>query len=115
MKQVWKLGGIPFQSTGAVVIALCLSADWLANWKEGGLFERVSQWLGNISYSTYLLHFPIQLALLIFTRLVHPLEFESAATLAAYAVLVMTLGALSFRFFEKPAKEWVLAFKSATR
>jgi peptidoglycan/LPS O-acetylase OafA/YrhL len=63
----------------------------------------------------HLLHFPIQLILLIFTTLVHPLIFESTGTLAAYVALVMALGVLSFRFFEKPAKEWVLASKSATR
>ena len=117
MKPVWELGGIPFQTTGAcaVVISLCLTADWLAKWQEDGLFQRASQWLGNISYSTYLLHFPIQLVLLIFTTLVHPLVFESTGTLAAYVVLVMAFGVLSFRFFEKPAKDWVLASKSATR
>jgi peptidoglycan/LPS O-acetylase OafA/YrhL len=70
---------------------------------------------GNISYPAHLLHFSIQLALLIFTRLVQESRLIQMPAGAAYAAPVITLGVLSLRFFEKPAKEWVLASKSATR
>jgi len=60
--------------------------------------------LGDISYSTYLLHFPMQLALaLIAARFALTPQFfmQGWVMIAFYAVLIV-LGALSYRFFERP-------------
>ncbi len=60
--------------------------------------------LGDISYSTYLLHFPLQLALVLIA--VHaglePEFFMQGWVLAAFYVVLIALGALSYRFFERP-------------
>jgi peptidoglycan/LPS O-acetylase OafA/YrhL len=79
------------------VLALALREDVRAR----------SSWLGflgDISYSTYLLHFPLQLglALLAAHYAWSPASFmQGWVMLAFYAVLIM-LGALSYRFFERP-------------
>ncbi len=60
--------------------------------------------LGDISYSTYMLHFPMQLALaLIAARLALTPQFfmQGWVMLAFYAVLI-GLGTLSYRYFERP-------------
>ncbi|HSZ75101.1 MAG TPA: acyltransferase family protein, partial [Rhizomicrobium sp.] len=80
------------------------------------LRERVSgrsyKWLGflgDISYSTYLIHFPMQLALaLIAARLALTPDFfmQGWVMIAFYAVLI-TLGATSYRYFERPMQHWI--------
>ena len=65
--------------------------------------------LGDISYATYLIHFPMQLTLaLIATRLALTPQFfmQGWVMIAFYAVLI-GLGALSYRFFEKPLQNWL--------
>jgi peptidoglycan/LPS O-acetylase OafA/YrhL len=62
--------------------------------------------LGDISYSTYLIHFPLQLALaLLAVRFAWTPEtfMQDWVMLAFYAVLIL-LGAISYRFFERPTQ-----------
>ncbi len=61
-------------------------------------------WLGDISYSTYLWHFPVQIALVILSATLVPLNFSSPATLAAYVSLTLAISTLSFHYFETPAQ-----------
>lgn len=65
--------------------------------------------LGDISYSTYLIHFPMQLTLaLIATRLALKPDFfmRGWVMIAFYAVLI-ALGTASYRFFERPVQHWI--------
>ena len=60
--------------------------------------------LGDISYSTYLIHFPMQLTLaLVAARFALEPQFfmQGWVMLAFYAVLI-ALGWLSYRYFERP-------------
>jgi peptidoglycan/LPS O-acetylase OafA/YrhL len=62
--------------------------------------------LGDISYSTYLIHFPLQLTLaLLAARFAWTPEtfMQGWVMLAFYAVLI-GLGALSYRYFERPMR-----------
>jgi peptidoglycan/LPS O-acetylase OafA/YrhL len=74
-------------------------------------------WLGDISYSTYLWHFPVQLALVAFSAAALPLPFASPALLALYVGLVLAVSTLSYRYFEAPARaairRWALARRPA--
>jgi peptidoglycan/LPS O-acetylase OafA/YrhL len=74
----------------------------------GGRYESLSG-LGDISYSTYLLHFPLQLALATAAlRLAIPAAaFRSGAVMVGFFALLIGLGALSYRFFERPAQEMI--------
>lgn len=69
-------------------------------------------WLGNlgdVSYSTYLIHFPMQLslALLAVPLGLTPLFFMDGAVMIAFLVVLIGLGALSYRFFERPMQDWL--------
>lgn len=85
-----------------LVIVLALADDALR------LVTRRLRWLGDISYSSYLLHFPLQLAVvtwLAWTGL--EIDFRSPLTLAAFFVLLILLSLLCYRYFERPAMQWL--------
>ncbi|HEX4301148.1 MAG TPA: acyltransferase [Rhizomicrobium sp.] len=60
--------------------------------------------LGDISYSTYLLHFPMQLTLAVIAgRLaLTPQFFMQGWVMVAFYAVLIALGTLSYRFFERP-------------
>ena len=60
--------------------------------------------LGDISYSTYMVHFPMQLTLALLA--LHfgwkPTDFMSGFVMIAFYAAMITLGALSYNYFERP-------------
>jgi peptidoglycan/LPS O-acetylase OafA/YrhL len=80
------------------LIALALHEQVL-----GGRYERFS-FLGDISYSTYLLHFPMQLLLanIAVRQGWLPQDFMSPFVLIAFYAVLVGLGFLTYRFFERP-------------
>jgi peptidoglycan/LPS O-acetylase OafA/YrhL len=64
-------------------------------------------WLGEISYSTYLWHMPVQIVLIIFSAKVAQIPFSSPWALALYFALVFVVSTLSYRYFEVPARGWM--------
>ncbi|MEI9991036.1 MAG: acyltransferase [Rhizomicrobium sp.] len=65
--------------------------------------------LGDISYATYLIHFPLQLALaLVANRYdLEPQFFMQGWVLAAFYVVLIGLGALSYNFLERPLQTFL--------
>jgi peptidoglycan/LPS O-acetylase OafA/YrhL len=86
----------------------CLLAIAAQDWAMLAKWQRPVQFAGNLTYSSYLLHFPLQLAVAIrvaVSGIVLPIT--SGWFLAAY--LGVTLGAamLCYRWFEMPAQRWI--------
>jgi peptidoglycan/LPS O-acetylase OafA/YrhL len=73
-------------------------------------------YLGSISYSIYLVHFPIQLALYTFfvAESVHP-DFRSRWLFLGFMALVVTIASLTYRYIEVPAKRWITPRRQARR
>lgn len=78
--------------------------------QEGGasLWRRF-RWLGDASYGIYLWHFPVQLVLLLSVPglATDHIVARSPAFLILFLCLVVALAAASYRYFEKPARNWV--------
>ena len=71
--------------------------------------------LGNMTYSSYLWHFPLQLlAALVFIHHPGDLPAQSPFWLLGYLAVTYALAALSYRFIEHPAQGW-LRNKAALR
>jgi peptidoglycan/LPS O-acetylase OafA/YrhL len=97
----WFLIGFDFFLCPITVLALAMRESagrktpvWLAN-------------LGDVSYSTYLIHFPLQLSLaLLATRFaLTPAFFMNGGVMIAFLVVLIGLGALSYRYFERPMQD----------
>jgi peptidoglycan/LPS O-acetylase OafA/YrhL len=93
-----------------VIFAVCLVLSFarLGEIRAGALFKRAA-FLGNATYSSYLLHFPIQLALVIavdaagYSRAI----FFSPTVMVAYLALVIVLSLAVYHLFELPAQKWI--------
>ena len=70
---------------------------------------------GNMTYSSYLLHFPLQLAIVLcFAAAGRPVPIYSGALFAVYLLTVLLLSYVTFRFFEAPAQDFIRnAFRPA--
>jgi len=70
---------------------------------------------GNMTYSSYLLHFPLQLAIVLcFAAAGRPVPVYSGALFTVYLLTVLLLSYVAFRFFEAPAQDFIRnAFRPA--
>jgi len=92
-----------------VLYPLTLIAAALAEtrWKFG---KRVS-FLGDISYSMYLIHFPLQLAvvILVIRMKVYPSVFYSPIFFVLFITVLVLLSIGSHKYLEMPAQRWIRA------
>jgi peptidoglycan/LPS O-acetylase OafA/YrhL len=99
-----------FVAAPLTILALALDEQLLV-----GRYRGVS-WLGDISYSTYMIHVPMQmcLALVALSFGLEPEEFMSPWVLIAFLGVLIGLGYLSFRYFERPTQRWLRGSNLAT-
>ena len=91
-----------------VVVPLTLAALALHEELYGGSWSRYAL-LGDISYSTYLIHFPMQLALALIALRVGlvPDNFMHWYVMLGFYVVLIGLGALSYFRFERPVQSLI--------
>lgn len=77
------------------------------------LLERFA-WLGDISYSLYLWHFPLQLTIMLvmarYSPLVRTAVFGSPVSFVVFLAVACGLAWLSYRWFEMPARRGLKVF-----
>lgn len=73
---------------------------------RGHLGQRLS-FIGNISYSSYLIHFPLQLIFIILIGFLgmDASFFDTVYSLLVFFLVLIVLSMMSFRFFEIPAQK----------
>jgi peptidoglycan/LPS O-acetylase OafA/YrhL len=81
--------------TPAIILGFALNEQRLRPLTSG------LRWLGEISYSTYLLHFPIMLVLVTIGAQLNP---ASHIHMILYLASVILLALMCFRFFERPVQ-----------
>jgi peptidoglycan/LPS O-acetylase OafA/YrhL len=86
----------------------CLLVLLARDWPILVRAQRPIRFAGNLTYSSYLLHFPLQLllAIAVATTGILP-KLTSPAFLAAYLGITLGISALSYRYFELPAQQWL--------
>lgn len=88
------------------ILALALSETY-----RGHLGRRFSM-VGNLTYSSYLLHFPLQLVVFEITRYIGIANsfFYSSLSMIVFFVLLIPICLLSYYYFETPAQKHVRVF-----
>lgn len=73
------------------------------------LVQKPLTFLGDISYSTYLVHYPLQMALYALSLAVFPwINYASPVVLLLYVASVVGVAALTHRLVELPCQGWLL-------
>ena len=63
---------------------------------------------GNMTYSSYLLHVPLQLTVVTFcAHMGFRIPFYSPYFFLCYIVVTLILASLCYRYFEMPAQRWL--------
>lgn len=91
-----------------LVAVPCLMVLAARHWPALERAERTIQFAGNLTYSSYLLHFPLQLLLAIgvVATGVFP-DLTSPGFFATYLGTTLGVAAFSYRCFELPAQQWL--------
>ena len=87
-----------------LIALLILSLATLSSWFHQIISSRIPAWLGDISYSVYLIHTPI---ILIMGAILSPLNLPFGIKFVVFVALTLFLSQLTHRFFEKPCYEWL--------
>lgn len=71
---------------------------------DKGIHFKRAAWLGDITYSSYLLHFPLQIvfALAVNYGIIKPLFYRDSVYLVIFFALLIPLSYLTFIYFERP-------------
>jgi peptidoglycan/LPS O-acetylase OafA/YrhL len=86
------------------ILLFCLSREI----KLPQVMQRAIVAAGNMTYSSYLLHFPIQLVIVLcFAAAGRPVPVYSGALFAVYLLTTLLLSYFTFRFFEAPAQRLI--------
>lgn len=104
------LSYVPFLGFSLILFPLSITTLALVECRRGSLGKRLA-FLGHISYSAYLLHFPLQLAFVLVGPRFAPGSafYDTPASLLIYFALLIPLSLACYRHFERPAQSFLRA------
>lgn len=88
------------------VPALAALVWGLAHLRSGWLTTRPMQYLGEISYSLYILHAPVLTLFHLFGRK-YGQQLPAAPVFTLYLAVTLGLSALAYQYVERPARAWL--------
>jgi len=94
------LGGFVFPCS---IIALALLETWV-----GGIGKKLS-FIGNLSYSSYLLHFPLQILFFVISVClgIDPEFFYSGYSILLFFSILVPVCLASYHYFEVPMQRFI--------
>lgn len=95
---------IPHGAFLPALLGLLLMLEQAFTLTKNSATEKTVRYLGNLSYSTYLLHIPVQLIFLLFSLYIAKLNFTDVSVLLTYLVCVLFISHFSFKYFENPLR-----------
>ena len=100
--------GDPTKLPAILLVAVPCLLLMASGWRGLDRWQGPIQSAGNLTYSSYLLHFPLQLTVAIgIAATGSALPMASPAFLLAYVAGTLALSALSYRALEVPAQRWL--------
>ncbi len=108
----WLMGG-QLRSIGLLLLLICtplllysLSRDIVLPAR----LQRIIEAAGNVTYSSYLLHFPIQLAMVLgFSLMQAPIPLYDEVFFATFIGITLLASHVTYRYFEEPAQRLIRA------
>jgi peptidoglycan/LPS O-acetylase OafA/YrhL len=95
-----------------IPVLLCVFSNVSFKRKTSLIITKIS----DCTYSTYLLHFPLQLLIaLLITTFKLPNFYDTPVGLVSYLGLTYYFGQLSFNKLERPLQEWIRQYKLPSR
>lgn len=90
-----------FMLTYGPILLFCLSREFSVT----ASIQRFIEAAGNMTYSSYLLHFPMQLAIaLVFSAIKMPIPYYDVTFFVLYMTSTLLAAYLTYRYFEAPAQ-----------
>lgn len=94
-----------FLTVWVPLLILCLARIHV---NEHGSVAKALEVAGNVTYASYLLHFPLQVGVaLVFVGKAWRVPFESSLLLLGYLGVTLMLSVWVYRWFEVPAQAWI--------
>lgn len=89
-------------------VSVVLAIGWLDFWRKTHVVLKPFKWVGDLTYSTYLWHFPIQvMILIIFAYFGFNQEmFTHKRAMVIWLIAMIIIGRLSFLYIEKPLQNY---------
>ena len=110
-RELQQMSGVDFAIVGLAIPGM------VAGFINGATLVRVSQWrglvwLGEVSFSVYLWHFPAQIVMGMIVACGTEIQFTSTWVLVGFITTCYVVGHLSFVFLERPAQRFATESKA---